>query len=90
MYPICEVTWKDAWIDFCDLTLEEAKELKAVTRNTVGYLIEFKENEGLIMCTDWYPDESEYINTPMVIPWGMVVKYRILGDTEFNTFDKIN
>ena len=77
MYPICEVKWKDAWIDFVDLTIEEAKALKAVVRTTVGYLIDINESEGIILCTDWYQDEEGMINTPMVIPWGMVVDYQI-------------
>jgi hypothetical protein len=87
-YSICEVRWKDAWVDFVDLTLEEAKELKAVERFTVGYLIDIKESEGLILCTDFYPEEEEYINTPIVIPWGMITNYRIIKDKEVNSFDK--
>lgn len=87
MYPICEVTWKDAWIDFCDLTIEEAKELKACVRNTVGYLIDIKESEGLILCTDWYVTEEQTINTPMVIPWGMVINWKIVKEASTNSFD---
>lgn len=90
MYPICEVIWKDAWIDTDDITVADAKELKAIVRHTVGYLIEIKENEGLILCTDWYPDEIEYVNTPIVIPWGMVINYKTIDNTITNSFDKIN
>ena len=94
MYPICEVIWKDAWIATEDYTVEEAKGLKAILRHTVGYLIEIRENEGLILCTDWYPDEREYINTPIVIPWGMVINYKTINNTINNTisnsFDKFD
>ena len=79
IYPICEVTWKDAWTDFTDLSVEEARALKPIVRTTVGYLIDIREDNGIILCTDYYNGEADSINTPICIPFGMISDYRIVG-----------
>ena len=78
-YPICEVTWKDAWVDTIDITLAEAKELEPVMRTTVGYLIDIREDNGIVLCTDYYNGEEDSVNTPMFIPFGLVSEYKIIG-----------
>ena len=79
IYPICEVTWEDAWTDFIDLSVEEAKALGPIVRTTVGFLIDIHEDDGIILCTDYYNGEEDSINTPIYIPFGMVSNYRIVG-----------
>ena len=79
-FPIVEVQWGDAWIDTDDYTFEEAKKLTPVIRKTIGYLINITD-ECIILATDIYKEskspeiEKNTINTPMVIPWGMVIEW---------------
>lgn len=81
-----EVQWGDAWIDTDDYTFEEAKKLTPVIRKTIGYLVSTTD-DCIILATDlykrdkppsikgrWESDKST-INTPMVIPWGMVIEW---------------
>tara|TARA_R110002020_G_scaffold198231_1_gene399458 strand:+ start:15754 stop:16017 length:264 start_codon:yes stop_codon:yes gene_type:complete len=78
--PIVEVKWGDAWIDTKDYTFEEAKKLSPVIRKTIGYLINTTE-ECIVLATDLYKEskspeiEGNTINTPMIIPWGMVIEW---------------
>tara|TARA_R110000751_G_scaffold170995_2_gene277584 strand:- start:392 stop:655 length:264 start_codon:yes stop_codon:yes gene_type:complete len=78
--PVVEVHWGDAWIDTKDYTFEEAKKLSPVMRKTIGYLINTTD-DCIILATDLYKDsktpeiEENTINTPMVIPWGMVEEW---------------
>ena len=79
-FSIVEVQWGDAWIDTDDYTFEEAKKLTPVIRKTIGYLINITD-ECIILATDIYKEskspeiEKNTINTPMVIPWGMVIEW---------------
>ncbi len=79
-FPVVEVWWADAWIDTKDYSLEEAKKLSPVMRKTIGYLVNTTDN-CIILATDLYKDsktpeiEENTINTPMVIPWGMVIEW---------------
>lgn len=76
--PVVEVHWGDAWVDTKDCTLDEAKKFSPVLRKTIGYLINATD-ECIILATDIYKEsksleiEKNTINTPMVIPWGMVI-----------------
>jgi hypothetical protein len=78
--PVVEVHWGDAWIDTKDYTFEEAKKLSPVMRKTIGYLINTTD-DCIILATDLYKNsktpeiEENTINTPMVIPWGMVEEW---------------
>lgn len=80
---ILAVKWKDAWIDgSMDLSIEEAKLLRPITRTTVGFFI--SENEdAFILSTDYY-DEDNSINAPMVIPKGMVVQTAFVDIGDIN------
>ena len=79
-FSIVEVQWGDDWIDTDDYTFEEAKKLTPVIRKTIGYLINITD-ECIILATDIYKEsksleiEKNTINTPMVIPWGMVIEW---------------
>ena len=80
LYSIVEVHWEDAWVDTKDCTLAEAKTFSPVLRKTIGYLINTTD-ECIILATDLYKEskspeiEKNTINTPMVIPWGMVIEW---------------
>jgi len=80
-FPIAEVHWGDAWIDAKDYSLKDVKNLKPVARKTVGYLVG-ETDECIILVTDLYTEEKDkdIVNTPMVIPVGMVSKWYKLGD----------
>ena len=70
-FPIVEVYWGDAWIETKDFSLEEVKTLSPICRKTIGYLIDTTD-ECIILATDLYEIEKDIINTPMIIPWGIV------------------
>tara|TARA_R100000687_G_C6427983_1_gene154278 strand:+ start:244 stop:555 length:312 start_codon:yes stop_codon:yes gene_type:complete len=70
-FPIVEVHWGDAWIETKDYSLEEVKDLSPICRKTIGYLIDTTD-ECIILATDLYEIEKDIINTPMIIPWGIV------------------
>tara|TARA_Y100001951_G_scaffold1501_1_gene1025 strand:+ start:267 stop:521 length:255 start_codon:yes stop_codon:yes gene_type:complete len=71
---IIEVKWADAWVDTIDISISEAKKLKPVIRTTVGWRIS-ENKEGIILSTDYFNDDKKHINTPMCIPWGIVLEY---------------
>ena len=71
---IIEVKWADAWVDTIDISISEAKKLKPVIRTTVGWRIS-ENKEGIILATDYFNDDKKHINTPMCIPWGIVLEY---------------
>ena len=71
---IIEVKWADAWVDTIDISISEAKKLKPVVRTTVGWRIS-ENKEGIILSTDYFNDDKKHINTPMCIPWGIVLEY---------------
>ena len=75
-FPIVEVSWGDAWVDTGDYTFEEAQKLKPIVRKTVGYLINTTD-ECIVLATDLYNESKpeNTINTPMIIPWGMVLEW---------------
>ena len=80
-FPIAEVYWGDAWIKPEDYSLKEAQQLKPVKRKTVGYLVA-ETNEAIILVTDLYTEEKDknIVNTPMVIPIGMISEWYIIGN----------
>jgi len=79
-FRVVEVCWGDAWVDTSDYTFEEAKNLKPIIRKTIGYLISTTD-ECIILATDLYNEskiptiKESTINTPMIIPWGMVLEW---------------
>ena len=79
-FTVVEVQWGDAWVDTDDYTFEEAKKLTPVLRKTIGYLVGTTDN-CIILATDLYNEskspsiKENTINTPMVIPWGMVIEW---------------
>ena len=80
-FPIAEVHWGDAWIDSKDYPLKDVKNLKPVLRKTVGYLVG-ETDECIILVTDLYTEEKDKdtVNTPIVIPLGMVSEWYQIGD----------
>ena len=80
-FPIAEVYWGDAWVDSKDYSLKDAEKLKPVLRKTVGYLVGTTD-ECIILATDLYLEEKDkdMVNTPMIIPWGMVSEWYEIKD----------
>tara|TARA_R100001460_G_scaffold17965_1_gene38223 strand:- start:443 stop:694 length:252 start_codon:yes stop_codon:yes gene_type:complete len=80
-FPIAEVHWGDAWIDSKDYSLKDAQQLKPIQRKTVGYLVS-ETDEAIILVTDLYTEEKdkETVNTPMVIPLGMISEWYQIGN----------
>jgi len=74
MMKIIEVKWEDAWIDTIDISISEVKKLKPIIRTTVGWRIS-ENKEGIILATDYFNDDKKHINTPMCIPWGIILEY---------------
>ena len=71
---IIEVKWEDAWVDTIDIEISEAKKLKPIIRTTVGWRIS-ENKKGIVLATDYFNDDKKHINTPMCIPWGIVLEY---------------
>jgi hypothetical protein len=71
---VVEVLWDDAFIDTCDISLKKARKLKPIRRSTVGFLVA-NNDTGLVLVTDKYEKDKKYVNTPMVIPHGMIVEW---------------
>lgn len=71
---IIEVKWEDAWVDTIDISISEVKKLKPIIRTTVGWRIS-ENKEGIILATDYFNDDKKHINTPMCIPWGIILEY---------------
>ena len=73
---VVEVKWSDAWVDTGDILVSDAKKLKPILRSSIGWLVADNENE-LILSTDYYhsKEDSQYVNTIMVIPKGIIVEY---------------
>ena len=70
--PIAEVIWEDAWVQTEGSPAKEAMRLDPVLRSTLGYKVG-DTDECLILATDLYSKDQNTINTPIVIPWSMVV-----------------
>ena len=70
---LVEVKWDDAWTDFRDISVTRAKKLKPIPRTTVGWLVA-ESDECVVLCTDYYDKDKSVINTPIVIPSGMITK----------------
>jgi hypothetical protein len=79
---IAVVKWGDAWIDFQDISLEDASELQPLVRYTAGFFIK-ETDDAIILCTDYY-EVGKGLNAPMVIPKGMVMEIYFInkGDEE--------
>ena len=67
---VVEITWDDAWTDFQDLEISEAKKLKPVSRTTIGWIVS-ESDSCIVLCTDLYNKDSKHINTPT----GMITEY---------------
>ena len=72
---IAEVIWEDAWVGTTDVLMKDATELVPVIRSTVGYVISKDTDNCLILATDLYQKDKSMINTPMVIPWGVIIDW---------------
>ena len=70
--PIAEVIWEDAWVQTEGSPAKEAMRLDRVLRSTLGYKVG-DTDECLILATDLYSKDQNTINTPIVIPWSMVI-----------------
>ena len=79
-FPVVEVHWGDAWVDTEDYSLEEAKKFSPVIRKTIGYLVNATD-DCIVLATDLYAASKapevfkNTVNTPMVIPMGMVIEW---------------
>lgn len=77
---LVEVRWEDAWTDFQDVDIKKAKKLKPIPRTTVGWLVT-ENDKCVILCTDYYDKDKSVVNTPIVIPAGMITnmyKYDVI------------
>lgn len=77
---LVEVKWEDAWTDFQDVDIKKAKKLKPIPRTTVGWLVT-ENDKCVILCTDYYDKDKSVVNTPIVIPAGMITnmyKYDVI------------
>lgn len=72
---IAEVIWEDAWVGTTDVSMKDATELVPVIRSTVGYVISKDNDDCLILATDLYQKDKSIINTPMVIPWEIIIDW---------------
>ena len=72
---IAEVIWEDAWVGATDVSMKDATELVPVIRSTVGYVISKNKDNCLVLATDLYQKDKSMINTPMVIPWGVIIDW---------------
>tara|TARA_R100001143_G_C3280135_1_gene96255 strand:+ start:220 stop:492 length:273 start_codon:yes stop_codon:yes gene_type:complete len=70
--PIAEVIWEDAWVQTEGSPAKEAMRLDRVLRSTLGYKVG-DTDECLILATDLYSKDQNTFNTPIVIPWDMVI-----------------
>ena len=70
--PIAEVIWEDAWVQTEGFPAKEAMRLDRVLRSTLGYKVGATD-ECLILATDLYSKDQNTFNTPIVIPWDMVI-----------------
>ena len=70
--PIAEVIWEDAWVQTEGSPAKEAMRLDRVLRSTLGYKVG-DTDECLILATDLYSNDKNTFNTPIVIPWDMVI-----------------
>jgi hypothetical protein len=71
---LIEVKWADAWVNTIDMSVDDAKELEPIIRTSAGWRVA-ENTKGIILATDYFNNDSEYINTPMFIPWGVVLEY---------------
>lgn len=71
---LVEIKWYDAWTDFKDIKVARAKNLKPILRTTVGWLVS-ENDECIILCTDYFDNDETTINTPIIIPTGMILTY---------------
>ena len=72
---IAEVIWQDAWIESTDILIEKATEPVPVLRSTVGYVISKDTDDCLVLATDLYEEDQTKINTPMAIPWEVIIDW---------------
>lgn len=68
------VSWDDAFIDFDDFDVKEARKTKGVRRHTVGWVVA-ENDEGIVMATDYYQKKNDGFNAKMFIPWGWIGEY---------------
>ena len=70
--PIAVVLWEDAWVQTEGSPAKKAMRLDPVLRSTLGYKVG-DTDECLILATDLYSKDQNTFNTPIVIPWDMVI-----------------
>ena len=73
-FPIAEILWEDSWIETKDFSITDTSTFRPVVRSTVGYLIK-ETDDCVILATDLYEKETDGANTPMVIPWSVILGY---------------
>ena len=71
-FPIAEVIWEDAWVQTEGSPAKKAMRLDPILRSTLGYKVG-DTDECLILATDLYSKDQNTFNTPIVIPWDMVI-----------------
>ena len=76
---IAIVTWDDAYITPIDISFEDACELQPLTRVTVGFLVERREN-AIVLATDHYESDGMWLHSPIVIPIDMLKEIKILEE----------
>ena len=71
---IVEVTWDDAHVDFDEMSVKAASEVKAVRTYTVGYLVG-ENDDGVVIASDTYHKDKDIGKIVNFIPWSVVVDY---------------
>lgn len=73
-FPIVEVCWVDAHSDLSEISIKEAARNDSVLTYSIGYLIA-KNEHGLSLVTDQWPQYPNSGNIPHFIPWGIITDW---------------
>lgn len=72
-HPIVEVSWIDAGLESCQLSLEETKKVKAMPRKNVGYCM-VDDKEKVVLAFGFIHDKSSTVyDQTLIIPKGIVI-----------------
>ncbi len=77
------VTWRDAWTHFSTISIAEAVEkgrTMPALRKTVGWLIDFTDDQVTIASTDdrsFDPEEPDEVSELTQVPYGMIVELTV-------------